>query len=155
MNRSRNACLILAFTLSAALGLAAQAAPPSAPLELIEDKAFVRVMVNGQGPFRFVVDTGTGGEAVITPGLAARLHLPLAGHAHLLAPGGVESSRGQPGRHAHAQLRHHLRPEEALVRFDSTRTTFKPSSTLIASQPLFSAGEWQTPGLTIRYAQPD
>ena len=51
----------------------------SAPLEIIHDKPYVSVMVNGRGPFRFLIDTGTGGQALVTPELAEELLLPVAG----------------------------------------------------------------------------
>jgi hypothetical protein len=71
----------------------AQSAPHSAPLEVIHDKPFVMVMVNGKGPFRFVVDTGTGGEAFVTAELAAQLGLPGAGQARLQDPSGQGGQR--------------------------------------------------------------
>jgi len=59
-----------------------------APLELRHDKPFVQVMINGKGPFRFMLDTGTGAEAVIAPELAAQLELPVAGQVRLSDPSG-------------------------------------------------------------------
>jgi predicted aspartyl protease len=63
--------------------LTAQSAPMSARLELTHDKPFVNVMVNGKGPFRFVIDTGTGAEAFVTGELADQLRLPVSGYIHL------------------------------------------------------------------------
>ncbi|MGA2849929.1 MAG: retropepsin-like aspartic protease [Terracidiphilus sp.] len=57
-------------------------------MEVIHDKPYVKVMVNGKGPFRFVIDTGTGGQALVTPALADALGLPTAGLAHLNDPSG-------------------------------------------------------------------
>src|SRR5579871_6750358 len=62
--------------------------PYSAPLELIHDKPYVAVMVNGRGPYRFLVDTGTGTEALVSPELANELALPVVGHARLTDPSG-------------------------------------------------------------------
>lgn len=59
-----------------------------ASLEIIHDKPFVTVMVNGKGPFRFVVDTGTGGEAFVTAELVEQLALPQAGKIMLNDPSG-------------------------------------------------------------------
>src|ERR1700679_2523085 len=59
-----------------------------APLEIIHNKPFVMVMVNGQGPFRFVIDTGTGGEAFVTPQLAEQLGLAQSGQIRLSDPSG-------------------------------------------------------------------
>ena len=38
-------------------------------------KPYVMVTVNGKGPYRFVIDTGTGAEAFVTPELADELKL--------------------------------------------------------------------------------
>ena len=65
----------------------------SAPLELIHDKPYVSVVVNGHGPYRFLVDTGTGGQALVTPELARELSLPAVGHARLKDPSGVGEQR--------------------------------------------------------------
>jgi len=46
----------------------------------------VKVMVNGKGPFRFVVDTGTSVGAFVTPELADQLNLPVTGQVHLSDP---------------------------------------------------------------------
>lgn len=45
-------------------------------------RVVVAVEVNGQGPFRFIVDTGANRSAV-SEGLAERLHLPDAGSANI------------------------------------------------------------------------
>ncbi|HET7105033.1 MAG TPA: pepsin/retropepsin-like aspartic protease family protein [Terracidiphilus sp.] len=57
-------------------------------MEVVHGKPYVMVMVNGKGPFRFVVDTGTGGEALIAPSLADQLHLPAVGESRLVDPSG-------------------------------------------------------------------
>ena len=72
---------------------AAKAVVFSAPLELIHDKPYVSVTVNGRGPYRFLVDTGTGGEALIAPELADELALPVVGHARLVDPSGQGEQR--------------------------------------------------------------
>lgn len=46
------------------------------------------VTINGRGPFRFVIDTGTGGDALVTPELARELGLPTVGQATLSDPSG-------------------------------------------------------------------
>ena len=51
-------------------------------------KPYVMVTINGRGPFRFVIDTGTGGDALVTPELAAELGLPTVGQATLSDPSG-------------------------------------------------------------------
>ena len=60
----------------------------SAPIELIHDKPYVAVMVNGRGPYRFLIDTGTGAQALVTPQLVTELALPTVGHARLTDPTG-------------------------------------------------------------------
>jgi hypothetical protein len=65
--------------------------PHAAPIEVIHGKPFVQVEINGKGPFRFLVDTGTSGDAMVTPQLAAQLDLPPAGEARLDDPSGPGS----------------------------------------------------------------
>jgi len=65
----------------------------SAPIELIHDKPYISVMVNGRGPFRFLIDTGTGGQALVSPELADQLALPVVGHARLTDPSGLGEQR--------------------------------------------------------------
>ena len=60
----------------------------SAFMEVTHGKPYVMVMVNGKGPFRFIVDTGTGGDAIITSELASQLGLPQVGEARLSDPTG-------------------------------------------------------------------
>lgn len=79
----------------------AQTPPRSAPaahaipMEVVHGKPYVMVMVNGRGPFRFIVDTGTGGQALITPALADLLQLPPIGEARLVDPSGKGDQRAQ------------------------------------------------------------
>jgi hypothetical protein len=70
----------------------------STPLEIIHDKPYVSVMVNGSGPFRFLVDTGTGGQVLVTPALAEELQLPATGRAHLTDPSGLGQQRSEISR---------------------------------------------------------
>ncbi len=66
----------------------AQSPAHSAPMEVLRGKPYVMVTVNGKGPFRFLVDTGTGGDAIVSPELADLLHLPQSGQARLNDPSG-------------------------------------------------------------------
>lgn len=68
-------------------------APHSTPLEVIRGKPFVTVEINGKGPFRFLVDTGTNGDAIVTPELAAELDLPQTGEARLNDPSGMSGGQ--------------------------------------------------------------
>ena len=73
--------------------LSAQTGPHSAPMQVEYGKPYVMAMVNGRGPFRFLLDTGTGGDAIVTPELASILELPLAGTTQLDDPGGRSGHR--------------------------------------------------------------
>jgi predicted aspartyl protease len=64
-------------------------------MDVVHGKPYVMVTVNGKGPFRFVVDTGTGGQAIISPMLADQLELPVAGQARLVDPSGQGEQRAQ------------------------------------------------------------
>jgi predicted aspartyl protease len=66
----------------------AQESPQVAVLDITHDKPFVMVTINGKGPFRFIVDTGTSSEAFITQELADELGLSAAGHVRLSDPSG-------------------------------------------------------------------
>jgi Aspartyl protease len=56
-------------------------------------KPYVMVTINGKGPFRFVIDTGTGGDALVTRELAAELGLPTVGRTTLSDPSGQGSRK--------------------------------------------------------------
>jgi len=64
-----------------------------APMVERYGKPYVMVTINGKGPFRFVIDTGTGGDALVTPELAKELDLPTVGHAMLSDPSGQGARR--------------------------------------------------------------
>ena len=51
------------------------------PIMLVDNRVFVHAQVNGQGPFDFLVDTGSSGTAV-SPSLARQLALPEARDDH-------------------------------------------------------------------------
>ena len=65
------------------------ATPPvvDVPIDISRRLPVTEVMVNGQGPFKFVVDTGAGGT-VVTSRLAKKLSLPVKGQAFAGAPTG-------------------------------------------------------------------
>jgi hypothetical protein len=66
----------------------AQVQVHSTSMEVTHGKPYVMVTINGKGPFRFIIDTGTGGDAIVTSELAAQLDLPVAGEARLNDPTG-------------------------------------------------------------------
>jgi predicted aspartyl protease len=91
--------LIAACIAMAALPAAAEMAPAPPPVsgtvDTGQDRALrmtVPVMVNGQGPFDFVIDTGAD-RTVISEELAERLDLPRDGTAKLHAMGGSAQVR--------------------------------------------------------------
>ncbi len=61
----------------------------SAPMELRHNMPFVKVIVNGKGPFTFSIDTGTGGQALVTPSLIQQLSLPAVGKVEIGDPSGL------------------------------------------------------------------
>ena len=65
----------------------------SAEMDQRFGKPYVLVTINGRGPYRFILDTGTGGEVLITPELASELALPATGHATLSDPSGEGSKK--------------------------------------------------------------
>jgi hypothetical protein len=64
--------------------LPAQKITYSAPMIERYGKPYVMVTINGRGPYRFIIDTGTGADAFVSPELADELHLPLAPEAAVL-----------------------------------------------------------------------
>jgi predicted aspartyl protease len=87
----RTFALIAAGALTAGLAFPvalAQDGSHTAPLEIVHDRPYVMVMVNGKGPFRFVIDTGTGGEAFVSADLVAKLALQQTGEITLNDPSG-------------------------------------------------------------------
>jgi hypothetical protein len=73
--------------------LSALAQDHTAPMELRHNLPFVQVTVNGQGPFTFGIDTGTGGQALVTPELIEKLKLPVSGEQEVGDPSGRNSHK--------------------------------------------------------------
>ena len=86
---------VCAIAIAAALSAPAQTSGRTIHMDVVHSKPYVMVTINGKGPFRFVVDTGTGAEALITPALADQLQLPALGQARLVDPGGLGRQRSQ------------------------------------------------------------
>ncbi len=82
-----------ALLMGAALSLPAQQLAHSAPMIERYGKPYVMVTINGKGPYRFVIDTGTGADAFVSPELADELHLPTAAQAVLSDPSGQGGQR--------------------------------------------------------------
>jgi predicted aspartyl protease len=81
------------WMMAAAGSAPAQENSHATALDIQHGKPYVMVMLNGKGPFRFIVDTGTGGEAFVTPELVNQLGLPDAGQIRLSDPSGKGSRR--------------------------------------------------------------
>lgn len=90
----RDFAVLMAAVLTAGTALVAQEADLSdttthqAPMAERYGKPYIMVTINGRGPYRFVIDTGTGGDALVTPELARELGLPTVGQATLSDPSG-------------------------------------------------------------------
>jgi predicted aspartyl protease len=79
--------------MGAALGSPAQELTHSAPMIERYGKPYVMVTIDGKGPYRFVIDTGTGADAFVTPELADELKLPSAGEVVVNDPSGLSGQR--------------------------------------------------------------
>jgi hypothetical protein len=82
----RRGAPVAILSLAAALSLPGQDITHSAPMIERYGKPYVMVTINGKGPFRFVIDTGTGADAFVSPELADQLHLPTVEAAMLNDP---------------------------------------------------------------------
>lgn len=85
--------MVLLYVGLATVTMLAQTSGTRSPIhqtQMVEryGKPYVMVSVNGRGPFRFVIDTGTGADAIVSPELAHELALPAVGHANVGDPTG-------------------------------------------------------------------
>jgi predicted aspartyl protease len=64
-----------------------------APLDLSAGQPVVQVMVDGKGPYRFVIDTGAQGAGRISAAIAEQLGLEAVGEVRTAAPGGATETR--------------------------------------------------------------
>jgi predicted aspartyl protease len=86
-------CCMLFGALTPGASLAAEPAPAALqPSEAFEGRLTIPVRINGQGPFRFLIDTGAD-QTVISSDLAERLALPKGKRVRLHALGGVQEVR--------------------------------------------------------------
>jgi Aspartyl protease len=88
LSRTFRHCVLVTVWMVATLALSAQSGEHAVPMELRHNMPFVQVMVNGKGPFTFGIDTGTGGEALVSPGLIEQLQLPVTGEIEMGDPSG-------------------------------------------------------------------
>jgi hypothetical protein len=89
--RARHLCAFLLLLALAALSLSAE--DHTAPLDIRHNMPFVQVMVNGKGPFTFSIDTGTGGQALVSPALIQQLNLPVTGEVEVGDPSGLNPQK--------------------------------------------------------------
>jgi len=82
-----------AMLLIAALYLPAQSFTHSAPMTERFGKPYVMVTIDGKGPYRFIIDTGTGADAFVSPELADELQLPTVAEVILRDPSGQGERR--------------------------------------------------------------
>ena len=108
---ARNNRAWAALPLGAALCLSAQEFTHSAPMIERYGKPYVMVTINGKGPYRFVIDTGTGADAFVSPELADELKLPTAAEAVVERP---ERAGRAAGAHCPARI-HPARRGEVLL----------------------------------------
>jgi hypothetical protein len=85
-------CFLLGL-IAAALASFALAEDHSVAIDIRNSMPFVQVMVNGQGPFTFSIDTGTGGQALVSPELIQKLNLPVVGEEEVGDPSGLNSHK--------------------------------------------------------------
>jgi hypothetical protein len=87
----------LAILLSApVLSLPAQHITHSAPMTERYGKPYVMVEINGKGPYRFIIDTGTGTDAFVSPELADELKLPATGESAVLKDPSMQGGQRVP-----------------------------------------------------------
>ncbi len=79
-----------------ALSLPAQHVTYSAPMLERYGKPYVMVEINGKGPYRFIIDTGTGTEAFVSPELADELQLPDTGESAVLKDPSMQGGQRVP-----------------------------------------------------------
>ncbi len=90
---ARCAVSCIAF-IALAAGMVGQESVHTVSMELRHNMPFVEVSVNGRGPFTFGIDTGTGGEALVSPALIEQLALPVIGEAEVGDPIGNNPQKG-------------------------------------------------------------
>ncbi len=76
--------------------LPAQQTTFSAPMAERYGKPYVMVMINGKGPFRFIIDTGTGTDAFVSPELADELQLPQTGESAVIKDPSMQGGQRVP-----------------------------------------------------------
>jgi len=83
---ARNTFAWAALLLGMSHCLSAQKSTHSAPMTERFGKPYVMVTINGKGPYRFVIDTGTGTDAFVSPELADELKLTTAAEVVVTDP---------------------------------------------------------------------
>ena len=78
------------------LCLRAQNIAHSAPMAERYGKPYVMVTIDGKGPYRFIVDTGTGADAFVSPELADELQLPATAETVMLNDPSMQGGQRVP-----------------------------------------------------------
>jgi predicted aspartyl protease len=76
--------------------LPAQPVTHSEPMVERYGKPYVMVEINGKGPYRFLIDTGTGTDAFISPELADELQLPATGETVVIKDPSLQGGQRVP-----------------------------------------------------------
>jgi hypothetical protein len=92
--------VFIRLILSVAFLITISATAQTLPFELIDNRVFVDVMLNGQGPYKFIFDTG--GIATISDDVARQLKLPIENGDE---GSGVGEKRVRSGRTRVAELK--------------------------------------------------
>jgi predicted aspartyl protease len=79
-----------------ALSLPAQNLAHSAPMVERYGKPYVMVTINGKGTYRFIIDTGTGADAFVSPELADELQLRATSETVVLNDPSLQGGRRAP-----------------------------------------------------------
>jgi predicted aspartyl protease len=87
-------CFLLPFVCGWLLtGMRAQETLATIPMEIRHHMPVIPVMVNGQGPFHFAIDTGSGTQLLVSADLSQRLELAVTGEDELSDPSGANKQK--------------------------------------------------------------
>lgn len=93
------------------------------PFDLIDNRIFVKIYLDGKGPFNFIFDTGA--DAVITPQVASRLGLMVPADGVTSGVGAQAVATGQATIAKTGLGRYHIRNHKyAVLTIDGTREVF-------------------------------
>lgn len=109
------------------------------PFETVDGRIYVKAQVNGQGPFRFAVDTGASGSGRADSTLVTQLGLPL--HGESSTSDGVRSARVDTVHIASLQLGDLVRTDlQVIARDYASRGTPEAAFSGILARGFFADG---------------